>query len=69
LTYKEAMDFNRGEVNYEKNKSSLFGKLKNKIIDDERYRKEHGVVAAFKNSFTKDFKAIGSFFKKKTKKD
>ena len=60
LTYKEAMDFNRREVN----KGSVLGKIKNFIDDDEKYRKEKGIV----DWLTKDVRKIGNFVKDKLKK-
>ena len=60
LTYKEATDFNRREVN----KGSVFGKIKNFIDDDEKYRKEKGIV----DWLTKDVRKIGNFVKDKLKK-
>ena len=60
LTYKEATDFNRREVN----KGSVFGKIKNFIDDDEKYRKEIGIV----DWLTKDVRKIGNFVKDKLKK-
>ena len=60
LTYKEAIAFSQRE----QNKKSLVGKFKNYLEDDEKYRKEKGVVAWL----TKDVRAVGSFLKKKLKK-
>jgi hypothetical protein len=59
-TFKEAMDFNRREVN----KGSVLGKIKNFIDDDEKYRKEKGIV----DWLTKDVRKIGNFVKDKLKK-
>ena len=60
LTYKEATDFNRREVN----KKSFFGKIKNFVEDDEKYRKEKGIV----DWLTKYVRKIGNFVKGKIKK-